>query len=98
MPILGRQLRLNAQVARAGEIRVGLANKSGSGPLEDVIIEEKDRSADLCYPIAGDSSAHVVTWQGQAEIGRPLDSSFNLRFRLRKAKLEERDGNIYVAV
>jgi hypothetical protein len=87
MPILGKQLRLNAAVARAGEIRVGLANKSGGGALEDVILEEKDRSVDTCDPISGDNTAHVVTWQGQADIGRPADSSYSIHFKMRKAKL-----------
>lgn len=87
-PILGRQLRLNADIARAGEIRVGLASKAGSGPMEDVIIEEKDRSADLCDPISGDSGAHVVSWKGQSDIGRgPNDAGYSLHFKLRKARL-----------
>jgi hypothetical protein len=87
MPIQGRQLRLNARVPRAGEIRVGLARKGGSGAMEDVVIEEKDRTVDLCDPIFGDSNAHVVTWKGQADIARDIGSEFNIHFKLRKAEL-----------
>jgi hypothetical protein len=87
MPMLGKQLRLNARTARAGEIRVGLSRKAGGGALEDVIIEEKDRSVDVCDPINGDSHAHVVSWKGQADIGTPAGSEFSLHFKLRKAEL-----------
>ena len=82
----GRQLRLNARIRRAGEIRVGLARKGGAGPLEDVVVEEEGFGADQCDPISGDSSSHVVTWKGRADIASKR-SSFNLHFKMRRAEL-----------
>ena len=86
MPMQGHQLRLNARIRRAGEIRVGLARKGGAGPLEDVVVEEEGFGADQCDPISGDSSSHVVTWKGRADIASKR-SSFNLRFKMRRAEL-----------
>ena len=72
--ITGRQLRLNAKVRRAGEIRVGL---TGLAP----------RSVSRCDPIVGDNLAHTVTWQGASTLGKKPGETETLHFKLRAAEL-----------
>jgi len=73
VPITGKQLRINAKIRHAGEIRVGL-------------IKIKGRSPEDCDPIAGDSLAHPVTWKGDASLGLD-DTRVRLQFKLRLAEL-----------
>jgi hypothetical protein len=71
LPVLGRELRLNARTPRAGMIKVGL----GDRPLED------------CDPIVGDNLAHPVRWKGNADVGIEPGKTVSLRFQLRRAEL-----------
>ncbi|MBN1347714.1 MAG: hypothetical protein JXQ73_33815 [Phycisphaerae bacterium] len=72
--IAGRQLRVNAKVRRAGELRVGLDGVEGRGAGE-------------CDPIVGDGLAHPVTWKGRGELGRDEGQTVALHFRLRAGEL-----------
>jgi hypothetical protein len=74
VPVTGTQLRVNAKVHRAGEIRVGLVATDG-------------RSVGECDPIIGDSVAHPVTWRGDAGLKRDQGNSVRLLFTLRAAEL-----------
>lgn len=82
MPVRGSQLRLNARVRRAGEIRVGLVNEQSNVP-----VAVENRGADQCDPIWGDSDSHPVTWNGKTDVTLPLNSKINLHFKMRRAEL-----------
>ena len=69
---VGRQLRVNARVRRAGDLRVGLFG-----------VEEK--SANDCRAIFGDHPSHQVVWNGQKDIGIEEGREIMLHFKLRAA-------------
>lgn len=71
IPVMGKELRINARTPKAGMIKVGL----GGRPIED------------CDPIVGDSYAHRVTWKGSAEVGVEKGQTISIKFHLRKAEL-----------
>ena len=71
---MGRSLRLNARVARGGEVRVGLSGIDG-------------RSAAECDPITGDHPAHPVTWGGDDQARVRPGVPVTLEFQLRAAEL-----------
>jgi len=71
LPVMGRQLRINARTPRGGMITVGLAGR----PIED------------CDPIAGDSYAHRVTWKGNPDVGVETGKTASIKFHLRRAEL-----------
>lgn len=70
----GRALRINANVHRGGELRVGIADVAG-------------RSAADCTPIIDNGFALPVAWQGQTDIGTSTDTLVTLHFKLRAADL-----------
>jgi hypothetical protein len=72
--ITGQQLKINARVRRAGEIRIGLIGTNG-------------RSVGECDPITGDSLAHPVTWKGDSALRRDRGQTVILHFALRAADL-----------
>jgi hypothetical protein len=72
--VTGQELRLNARIRRAGEIRVGLDGTKG-------------RSATDCDPIFGDSAAHTIRWRGDPRLSVPPGKTVSLHFRLRAAEL-----------
>lgn len=71
VPVMGRQLRINARTPRAGMVRVGLDGRR----VED------------CDPIVGDSYNHRVTWRGNSDVGLKTGTAASIRFHLRKADL-----------
>jgi hypothetical protein len=71
IPVMGRELRINARTPRAGMVKVGLGGR---------LIED-------CDPIFGDSLAHPVRWKGKADVGIELGKAVSIRFHLRKAEL-----------
>jgi len=77
--VTGRELRINADIHRAGELRVGLADPAGK-PIEG-------RTVDECHPMFGDSSAHVVAWHGDANTRQEPGAKVRVHFKLRAAKL-----------
>lgn len=75
----GNKLILNAQIRRAGEVRVEVADREGS-PLPGRSFAEAD-------PLVGDFLDRTVTWKGESGIDKDADQPLLLRFRLRAAKL-----------
>jgi hypothetical protein len=71
IPVMGRELRLNARTPRGGMIKVGL----------------RGRKLDDCDPVVGDDLAHPIRWKGKADVGLALGESVALTFRLRRAEL-----------
>jgi hypothetical protein len=74
LPVMGRELRINARTRRAGMIRVGIG-------------ADTERSIDNCDPIIGDNLAHKVTWKGDSSAGVEVGESVSIKFFLRKAEL-----------
>jgi len=72
--VTGRELRVNVQVRRAGELRIGLLGVDG-------------RSATDCDPIIGNESLRTVTWKGNSRIPLEPGSTVRISFRLRAAEL-----------
>jgi hypothetical protein len=56
----------------------------GKGRTEAVV---PGRSFAECDPIRGDHLSHLVTWQGQRDLGHAAGQPVRLRFRLRHARL-----------
>jgi hypothetical protein len=74
VPVTGTELRVNARVARAGSLQIGLTGID-------------NHSVELCDTITGDETAKTVTWGGKAELGiRPGDQA-RLHVRMRAAEL-----------
>ncbi len=71
IPVMGRELRLNARTPRGGMIKVGLRGRK----LED------------CDPVVGDDLTHSVRWRGNADVGLPIGESVALTFHMRRAEL-----------
>jgi hypothetical protein len=71
IPVMGRELRINARTPRAGMVKVGF----GGRPIED------------CDPIVGDSLAHPVRWKGKSDVGIEQGKTVSIKFHLRKAEL-----------
>jgi hypothetical protein len=71
IPVMGRELRLNARTPRGGMIRVGF----------------RGRKLDDCDPIVGDSLAHPVRWKGNADVGLRPGASVAITFQMRRAEL-----------
>jgi hypothetical protein len=72
--VTGQQLKLNAHVARAGEIRVGLSGVKG-------------RSTADCDPVIGDHAACVVTWKKDPQLSLQPGEHVTLSFQMRSAEL-----------
>jgi hypothetical protein len=70
----GRSLRLNARIAKTGEIRVGIVDQPG-------------RSVRECDPIVGDGLSLPVHWKGEEAVGVERGQPITLEFRLRSARL-----------
>ena len=70
----GRSLWLNFETPRGGSVRVEVVGKEGRG-LGD------------CDPLFGNHLEQEVTWRGEPDLGVSPADSFQLRFRLRNAKL-----------
>ncbi|MHC4617572.1 MAG: LamG domain-containing protein [Planctomycetota bacterium] len=73
----GNRLVLNA--AATGSVRVGILNEAGE-PLPGLDVND-------CDPVQGDSVEHVVTWDGNSNVGGPSGNTVRLRFELQNAKL-----------
>lgn len=71
LPVMGKQLRINARTPRAGWIKVG----HGARAIED------------CDPIVGDSYSHMVSWNSNTDFGVEPGNNVSIRFHLRKAEL-----------
>jgi hypothetical protein len=71
IPVMGRELRINARTPRGGMIKVGFRGRT----IED------------CEPIVGDDLAHPVRWKGNADVGLRQGESVAITFRLRRAEL-----------
>ena len=71
LPVMGKELRINARTPRAGMVKVGF----GGRPIED------------CDPIFGDSFAHKVTWKGNPDVGIEQGKTVSIKFHLRRAEL-----------
>jgi len=74
VPVMGRELRLNARTPRAGMIKVELLDQDG-------------RSLNDCDPIVGDNFAHVVRWKGKSALGVTEGKPVAIKFHLRQAEL-----------
>ena len=71
IPVVGRELRLNARTPRGGMIRVGF----------------RGRKLDECDPIVGDNLAHSVRWKGNADVGLRQGEFVAITFHMRRAEL-----------
>jgi hypothetical protein len=71
VPVMGRELRINARTPRGGTIKVGFSG----------------RKMDDCDPIVGDNLAHSVRWKGNADVGIEQGKTVSIKFHLRKAEL-----------
>lgn len=71
IPVMGRELRLNARTPRGGMIRVGF----------------RGRKLDECDPIVGDNLAHSVRWKGNADVGLRQGEFVAITFHMRRAEL-----------
>ncbi len=74
VPVMGKELRLNAKIHRAGKVQVGLRSVQG-------------RTVDDADPINGDGSELAVTWKGDAKVGVKSGETVTLQIRLRAAEL-----------
>lgn len=75
----GRHIVVNAKTAIDGQIRAELLDEKGQS-VAGFGLEEADA-------IVGDHPHHVLTWRGQADLGRFVDQKIYLRFQMIKAKL-----------
>ena len=90
LEVVGRMLRLNTQVRRAGRLGVQVeaprrAPAGGQQGAELPVLP--GRGIDDCDPIYGDHLAHTVTWHGESDLGHAGGEPIVLRFQLRAAKL-----------
>lgn len=74
MKVTGKQLRINAKIHRAGEIRVSLGSVPGR------TMKETD-------PISGDGTDLQVTWKGNPDVGVKPSDSVALHVKMRAAEL-----------
>lgn len=74
----GRQLVVNARTA-TGFVGAELVDEGGR-PIDGYGRAE-------CDPFVGDSVAHVITWNGCADLERLRGETLSVRFRLRNAEL-----------
>ncbi len=74
MKVVGRELRINARIRRAGEIRVSL------GSIPGRTMKEAD-------PISGDAADLKVTWNGESGVGVGQGESVALYVKMRAAEL-----------
>ncbi|HQM50630.1 MAG TPA: hypothetical protein PLJ71_18225 [Candidatus Hydrogenedentes bacterium] len=72
--VTGAELKVNANIRRAGELRVGLRGVEG-------------RTAGDCDPLTGNETAHTITWRGSSSLGIEPGQRVCLHFRLRSAEL-----------
>jgi len=72
--VTGSQLRVDAKVRRAGELRVGLVGVDG-------------RAVENCDPVTGNERAKTITWRNNADLGIAPGNAVRLHFRLRAAEL-----------
>jgi hypothetical protein len=72
--VTGRELKVNAKVRRAGELRVGVLGVDG-------------RSVGECDPITGNEMARAVTWKGDARLRVEPGSTVRFQVRMRAAEL-----------
>ena len=75
----GRRMLLNAEVLRAGSVRIEVATPE-AGPVPGRSFAEAD-------PLFGDLYRAPVTWQGQADLGVEPGTPIMLQFRLDRAAL-----------
>jgi hypothetical protein len=73
------RIRVNAVVSPTGYLRIAIRP---FGSRDEVA----GRGFADCDPIIGDHLQQPVTWQGEAEVGRP-GQPVSLRFQMRQAKL-----------
>ena len=78
-PFAGNELEINYATSGAGSVRVEIQAADGT-PLPGCALADADE-------IFGDQIARVVTWQGQAGVGRWAGSPVQLRFVMRDADL-----------
>lgn len=74
LQVTGRELRINARVRRAGEIRVGFHGIAGHAASE-------------CDPVVGDVTARTVTWKGNPALGVNEGNQLRMHFKMRSAEL-----------
>lgn len=75
----GKKLRINAEVAKGGEIRVAFRTRDGE-PVEGFTIKE-------CKPLTGDSINMQVEWEAGRDISALSESFLRIEFQLRNAKI-----------
>jgi len=71
IPVMGRELRINARTPRGGMIKVGISGRK----MED------------CDPVFGDNLAHPVRWKGNTNVGIQPGKTVSIKFDLRRAEL-----------
>jgi hypothetical protein len=84
----GRELKINAETARAGSIRIQVEAAeiaAKGGEIDAQVIA--DRSFDECMPIFGDQHWTMVTWKGSSDLGYKPGEPIRLRFKLDRAKI-----------
>jgi len=84
----GRELKINAETARAGSIRIQVEAAeiaAKGGEIDAQVIA--DRSFDECMPIFGDQHWTTVTWKGSSDLGYKPGEPIRLRFKLDRAKI-----------
>ena len=102
MKATGRQLRLNARIHGAGEIRVGIFTANPNAPDRpihwsggatvnpddpDRPLLQVGRTVAECDPLTGDSANHLVTWQGNPDLKISEGEVIGLHFKMRAAEL-----------
>ena len=75
----GRELRLNAEVAPGGSIRVGVLRRDGE-PIDGLRAED-------CEPLTGDQIDASAQWEGGPDMRALSGSDVRLKFQLHNAKL-----------
>jgi hypothetical protein len=75
----GKQLRLNANIARGGQVQAELLDADGK-PIEGYQLAD-------CDPLHGDQLNATVTWNGDAALPETRKKPVQLRLKLRDARL-----------
>jgi hypothetical protein len=76
----GKQLRINAQTHRVGNIQIEAIDYLSGNPIEG-------RSFADSVPIVGDKHWDPVTWKQTNTLGQKDNSAIMLRFKMQKAKI-----------
>jgi hypothetical protein len=77
MTFAGKRLVLNVSTSAAGTVRVEIQNSDGQ-PLPGFALTD-------CHEVYGDDLAHVVTWQGNPDLGALVGQSVKLRLEIKDA-------------